>query len=59
MFISEMTAPLAYGTTVQLIKDRVKAKIGAKIKIPMFACVGKIVSFEKSLSPSAIGCNKP
>jgi len=32
---------------------------GAKIKIIMFALLGKIVSFVNNFKPSAKGCNKP
>lgn len=47
------------GITTQLAKAKVKLKIGAIIKIIKFELFGKILSFNKSLSPSAIACKSP
>lgn len=40
-------------------KLKKKVKIGAKIKLKVFAFVGITDSFKSSFRPSANGCNKP
>ena len=40
-------------------KLRKKIKIGAKIKLKVFAFVGITDSFKNNFNPSANGCNKP
>ena len=57
--MSLKTLNLLNGITVQFKKLKNKAKIGAKIKIILFALLGIIVSFIRSFKPSANGCKKP
>lgn len=47
------------GITHQPNKLKNSVKIGAKTKLKVLAFVGITVSFNKSLRPSAKGCNKP
>jgi hypothetical protein len=49
----------ARGMTLQLVKLSINIKIGAKINICIFECVGNIISLHINLNPSARGCNKP
>jgi hypothetical protein len=49
----------ARGMTLQLVKLSINIKIGAKINICIFECVGNIISLHINLNPSAKGCNKP
>jgi len=43
----------------QNIKDNENPKTGVIVKIILFECRGLIVSFKKSFSASAKGCNNP
>lgn len=53
--ISAYTIPSPKGITAQPITAKKNVKIGDKIKIPLCALAGIIVSFKKSFNPSARG----
>jgi hypothetical protein len=55
MFISEITEPLPKGMTTHPSKLNTKVIIGADKNKVILALLGSIVSFAKSLSPSAKG----
>ena len=56
---SERTTPEPYGTTANIIRAKVKAKIGPIKKTVILACEGRIVSLLKSFKPSLKGCKRP
>jgi hypothetical protein len=47
------------GITDQTNKEGISISIGAVRKMPLLALVGMIISFDTSLSTSAIGCKRP
>jgi len=57
--ISAITRPSPKGITAQPIMASVKVMIGARMKTTLLAPVGKMVSFIKSFTASAIGCKRP
>ena len=59
IFKSESTAVSPKGTTAQPNKLSKNVIIGARIKINVFALLGKIDSLTNNFKPSAKGCSKP
>jgi hypothetical protein len=47
------------GITAQLIKLKIKVRIGANKNMLVVELLGSIVSFANNFKPSASGCSKP
>jgi len=59
IFRSESTIPSPKGITAHAARAKVNVNIGANTNIIKLELLGKTVSFNNNLTPSANGCAKP
>ena len=54
-----VSCPSPHGITAKPIRAGINERIGARLKMILFAPLGMMSSFMKSFRPSAIGCSRP